>query len=73
VEDSPRDKLAVSISDDRGQTWKWTRHLEDLEGGRFDYPSIIQAQDGTLHATYSYNLETIKHVHFNEDWVQAGD
>jgi predicted neuraminidase len=73
VEDSPRDKLAVSISDDRGKTWKWTRHLEDLEGGRFDYPSIIQAQDGTLHATYSYNLETIKHVHFNEEWVQAGD
>lgn len=73
VEESPRDKLAVSISDDRGKTWKWTRHLEDLDGGRFDYPSIIQAADGTLHATYSYNLETIKHVHFNEEWVLAGD
>ena len=73
VEESPRDKLAVSISEDRGKTWRWTRHLEDIDGGRFDYPSIIQASDGTLHATYSYNLETIKHVHFNEEWVQAGD
>lgn len=73
VEDSPRDKLAVSISEDRGKTWKWTRHLEDLRGARFDYPSIIQGADGTLHATYSYNLETIKYVHFNEEWVQAGD
>lgn len=73
VEDSPRDKLAVSISEDRGKTWKWTRHLEDLDGSRFDYPSIIQGADGTLHATYSYNLETIKYVHFNEEWVQAGD
>lgn len=71
VEQSPRDRLAVSISDDDGKTWKWTRHLENVPGSRFDYPSIIQAQDGTLHATYSYNLETIKHVHFNEDWVMA--
>lgn len=73
VEESPRDQLAVSISDDRGKTWKWMRHLENAEGQRFDYPSIIQAADGSLHATYSYNLETIKHVRFNEEWVQAGE
>ncbi|GMV91012.1 MAG: hypothetical protein AMXMBFR82_07900 [Candidatus Hydrogenedentota bacterium] len=73
VEEGPRDKLAVSISDDRGETWKWTRHLEDTPDGRFDYPSIVQAKDGTLHATYSFNLETIKHVHFNEAWVMEGD
>jgi predicted neuraminidase len=73
VEDSPRDKLAVSISDDRGETWKWTRHLENTPDGRFDYPSIVQAKDGTFHATYSYNLETIKHVHFDEAWVMEGD
>ena len=71
--DGPRDKLAVSISDDRGKTWKWTRHLEDTPGGRFDYPSIVQAGDGTLHACYSYNLKTIKYAHFNEAWVMAGD
>jgi predicted neuraminidase len=68
-----RDRLAVSISTDGGQTWKWTRHLEDTSGGRFDYPSIIQAKDNTLHATYSYNLNTIKHVHFSEAWVIGGD
>lgn len=65
-----RDRLAVSISTDGGQTWKWTRHLEDTSGGRFDYPSIIQAKDNTLHATYSYNLNTIKHVRFSEAWIQ---
>lgn len=72
-EKDPRDSLAVSISTDRGKTWSWTRHLEHTPGGRFDYPSLVQAQDGTLHATYSYNLRTIKHVHFNEAWVQQGD
>jgi len=67
-----RDRLAVSISTNRGQSWQWTCHLEDTPGGRFDYPSIIQAKDDTLHATYSYNLNTIKHVHFDEAWVQGG-
>ena len=72
-EDEPRDQLAVSISTDRGATWRWTRHLENTTGGRFDYPSLVQAADGTLHASYSYNLETIKYVHFNEAWIQQGD
>lgn len=77
-----RHKLAVSISDDEGATWKWTRHLElDESGkGRFHYPSIIQGEDGTLHATYSYFVPTpegerksIKYATFNKDWVLAGD
>jgi predicted neuraminidase len=68
-----RDRLAISISVDEGETWKWTRYLESKAGGRFDYPSLIQARDGTLHVTYSYNVRTIKHVHFNEEWVQQGD
>ncbi len=72
-EESPRDRLAVSISTDEGKTWRWTRHLENTPGGRFDYPSLIQARDGTLHATYSYNLKTIKHVRFNLEWVLQGD
>jgi predicted neuraminidase len=87
-----RNSLAVSLSTDEGQTWKWTRHLEfeprSTEAGAFHYPSIIQARDGSLHASYSYHLnkkdvpsdaegqparKTIKHVHFNEEWVIEGD
>jgi predicted neuraminidase len=56
-----RHRLAVSISDDEGRTWKWTRHLEDdssaaskSNAGSYSYPSIIQSRDGTLHATYSF-------------------
>jgi predicted neuraminidase len=87
-----RHSLAVSLSDDEGRTWRRTRHLErDLtaeDPDTFAYPSLLQARDGTLHATYSYTLggrrakpdaqgralrECIKHVHFNEAWVRAGD
>ena len=87
-----RHSLAIAISDDEGKTWKWKRHLEreapGRDAGRFHYPSIIQARDGTLHASYSHHLseggapkdadgrprnKTIKHAHFNEEWVMAGD
>ena len=54
-----RYSLAVSMSDDEGRTWRWTRHLERDRSddarhrGEYHYPSIIQAADGTLHVTYS--------------------
>jgi predicted neuraminidase len=86
-----RYSLAVSLSTDEGQTWRWTRHLErDAPSadpqrlGEYHYPSIIQAADGTLHATYSYFVppasvtpdaekrlprKAIKHAHFNEGWI----
>lgn len=71
-----RNRLAVSISDDEGKTWKWTRHLELQPEGSFHYPAIIQGSDGTLHAIYSYfvkDRKSMKHVAFDEAWVQAGD
>jgi hypothetical protein len=54
--------------------------------GEYHYPSIIQARDGTLHATYSYFIapaaaktddqgrvirKSIKHAHFNEAWIRS--
>jgi hypothetical protein len=88
-----RYSLAVSLSEDEGRTWRWTRHLErDPEStdeqrlGQYHYPSIIQASDGTLHATYSYFApaasvtpdaekrlprKAIKHAHFNEAWIKG--
>ena len=82
-----RGSLAVQISDDEGKTWKWKRHLErdEQNSGReeYHYPSVMQAEDGTLHASYSHfwkplpnetgqkPAKTIKHVHFNEEWVRG--
>jgi predicted neuraminidase len=76
-----RHRLAVSISEDEGRTYKYTRHLERDRpgGGSYHYPSIIQAADGALHATYSYFVEVdgergkaIKHAKFSVDWVEGG-
>lgn len=75
-----RNKLAVSLSDDEGKTWKWTRHLEDQKSGSYHYPAIIQGGDGTIHAVYSYFTregdkegKSMKHAAFNEAWLVEGD
>ena len=88
--ETSRHQLAVQISDDEGRSWKWKRYLERDEpgpqAGSYHYPSIIEAKDGTLHASYSYHLnrrnlpkdtdgdpaaKSIKHAHFNEAWVMS--
>ena len=55
-----RHSLAVSLSEDEGKSWKWTRHLEYNAPGpdatHAAYPSIIQARDGTLHVSYTYTV-----------------
>lgn len=73
---SGRSSLAVSISEDEGKTWKWTRHLEKHDRGSYHYPAVIQARDGTIHAVYSYFVaegKSMKHAAFTEAWVRAGD
>ena len=68
-----RNRLAVSISDDEGKTWKWKRHLEDHAEGAYHYPSVIQGRDGTIHVVYSYFVDdgkSMKHAAFDEAWVQ---
>jgi predicted neuraminidase len=71
-----RNSLAVSISDDEGKSWKWTRHLEKHDTGSYHYPVVIQARDGTIHAVYSYFVDdgkSMKHAAFTEEWVKEKD
>lgn len=77
-----RHSLAVSLSHDEGATWPVTRHLERhaSQQGSYHYPSVIQARDGSLHATYSFFApeadgggKSIKYAHFDKAWIEAGD
>lgn len=73
-----RHSLVIWLSVDEGKTWRWKRAIERRgEGqGSFHYPSLIEAADGTFHASYSEFLrrdgreaKTMVHAHFNRDWV----
>ena len=82
---SGRHTLAVSLSEDEGKTWPWTRYIELRKTGEgsFHYPSIIEGTDGNFHVTYSYFIDrphndeekgkSIKYATFNREWIKAGD
>lgn len=58
----PRYPLNVAVSTD-GVQWRMVLTLEDqpIPNG-YAYPAVIQASDGLVHITYTWNREKIKHV-----------
>ncbi len=59
----PRTPLNVAVSDD-GVDWSAVLVLED-EPGEYSYPTVIQAEDGTVHVIYTWNRLRMKHVELN--------
>jgi predicted neuraminidase len=57
---SGRNMLNVAISSD-GKQWKPVLTLEKAKG-EFSYPAVIQADDGKVHVTYTYQRRSVKHV-----------
>lgn len=58
-----RNVLNVAVSDD-GINWKAAVLLENDpdKDGEFSYPAVIQADNGMVHITYTWNRKLIKHV-----------
>jgi predicted neuraminidase len=60
---SGRNVLGVAVSKD-GKNWEAAALLEndpDSEA-EYSYPAVIQAKDGLVHITYTWNRKLIKHV-----------
>ncbi len=59
---SGREVLNVAISDD-GRRWRTVMPLEKVDGrAEFSYPAVIQAKDGLVHVTYTWQRRSIRHV-----------
>jgi len=56
-----RSPLNVAISQD-GDRWEKLLELENEPGKEFSYPAVIQASDGRIHITYTWQRKKIKHV-----------
>lgn len=74
-----RHSLVVSLSQDEGETWKVSRHVEAhrLGEGLYHYPSVVQTRDGLIHLTYTRGGlpqgSNIEHAWFNTAWIDRGD
>lgn len=55
-----REQLGLAMSAD-GKDWEQVTLLENAEG-EYSYPAMIQASDGRIHISYTWNRERIKHV-----------
>ena len=55
-----RTMLNVAVSTD-GKSWKPVLTLERAPG-EYSYPAVIQARDGKVHVTYTWQRKTIKHA-----------
>lgn len=56
-----RTPLNIAYSPD-GVRWYGVLTLEDEPNGEYSYPAIIQANDGMVHAVYTWKRKKIRHV-----------
>jgi predicted neuraminidase len=56
-----RSALNVAISPD-GKRWHAALTLENEPGKEFSYPAVIQTSDGSVHVTYTWKRQRIKHA-----------
>ncbi|MCZ7488623.1 exo-alpha-sialidase [Rhizobium rhizogenes] len=81
----PRAPVSICISDDDGLSFPTRILIEDGPGtclsndstdGRnleMSYPWLLEAPDGTLHASYTYHRRAIKYVRLAPGWAEARD
>ncbi|MZH03296.1 MAG: hypothetical protein F3745_07870 [Nitrospinae bacterium] len=66
TEEHKRSPLSVSRSQDGGNTWNKTWHLDEVPL-EVSYPSFILGNNNIAHGVYTYNRRMIKYVKFGED------
>ena len=71
--ESGRSSLALAVSRDQGQSWSTVKHFEQSidAKGEFSYPYLIRSSNGTMHLLYTWNRKRIRHIAFNDNWVDG--
>jgi len=77
-DDEEREDMSLALSKDQGKTWQLSQVIEEnrLEAPdkdqQFAYPWLLQTENGTIHLLYTWHKTHIKHVVFNEAWLNLG-
>ena len=67
---SSRENLTLAVSPDGVNDWKRIAVLDRQPKELFAYPYLIQATDGLIHLAYAWKMKKIRHVAFNEAWIE---
>ena len=67
-----RNRLSLGLSKDNGKSWVVLHDFEydQSTAERFSYPYMIQTTNGHYHLVYTWNRSHIKHVVFNNSWLE---
>jgi predicted neuraminidase len=64
-----RENLQLALSSDNGATWQRIARIEEDQGAEFSYPYMMQDSRGRIHLVYTWHRRRIKHVVFDEGWI----
>lgn len=67
-----RNVLSLAVSTDFGKTWRVVHDFENSKEihNEYSYPSLLQDKNDEYHLVYTWLRKRIKHVYFNEAWLQ---
>lgn len=73
---SGRASLLLYLSRDQGLNWQALGPVEtgpeqDGREPEFSYPSLIQAKNGDIHLSYTWQRQGIRHATFSPSWLTA--
>ena len=69
-------RLVLVVSDNLGKDWRTVKVLEqqqdasDVNRYQFSYPWMLRTNDGDFHVLYTWNRTRIKHIEFNQSWLE---
>ena len=64
-----RDSFSLAHSPDGIKDWKVIANLDHKLNEKFSYPSMIRGTDGLIHLVYSWQMKKIRHLCFNQAWI----
>lgn len=66
-----RTSLRLWISADAGKTWQAGRSIEQADDSAADFsaPALLLGRDGRIHLAYDWRRQGVRHVTFNEAWL----
>jgi predicted neuraminidase len=71
--ENDRSNLSLALSKEDGESWRTIHQFERDPSGalEYSYPYLIRSSRGDYHLLYTWHRTHIKHVRFNQAWLEG--